>query len=163
MGAGPLACLAAPFCSRCETPLPSLTYWILGFRKDLTHFFSQTAAVPCVTGVRRAFPQRQQLRADAGRLRTATAAALCARPPPRLTELENWLDAAIDAAIRSLNIFEYEYENEDDQLLACAPEDTTVLVAADTGAVDHVIPIGALEAGRRGKPRGSRRAGDRNR
>ena len=54
--------------------------------------------------------------------------------------LEDELDAAVDAAIRSLSILEYEYENEAEQLLACAPEETTVLVAADTGAVDHVIP-----------------------
>ena len=62
-------------------------------------------------------------------------------------ELEDELDAAIDAAIHSQSILEYEYENEDDQILACAPEETTVLVAADTGAVDHVIPIGALPRG----------------
>ena len=57
------------------------------------------------------------------------------------------MNAAIGAAIRSVSILEYEYENEDDQLLACVPEETTVLVAADTGAVDHVIPIGALPGG----------------
>ena len=86
----------------------------------------------------------QKLRADAGRPRKAPTTALCSRPATRFTELEDELDAAVDAAIRSLSILEYEYETEADQLLACAPEETTVLVAADTGAVDHVIPIGAL-------------------
>ena len=51
----------------------------------------------------------------------ATITAFCVRPPTRFTELEDELDAAVDAAIRSLSILEYEYETEDDQLLACAP------------------------------------------
>ena len=77
----------------------------------------------------------------------APATALCARPATRIKELEDQLDAAVDAATRSFSILEYEYENEADQLLACAPEDTAVHVAADTGAVDHVIAIGALPRG----------------
>ena len=65
----------------------------------------------------------------------------------RSKKLEDKLDAVVDAAIRGLSILEYECDNEADQLFACAPEETTVLVAADIGAVDHVIPIGALPRG----------------
>ena len=83
-----------------------------------------------------------------GLQRKAPTTALCAAQlATRSKKLEDELDAAVDAAIRSLSILEYEYESEEDQLLVCAPEETTVLVAADTGAVDHVIPISALPRG----------------
>ena len=53
-------------------------------------------------------------------------------------------DDVIDNAVRSLGILEYEYADNVDELLACAPEETTVTVAADTSAVDNVIPITAI-------------------
>ena len=83
-----------------------------------------------------------------GQQRKASATALCAaQTAARSKKLDDELDAAVDAAIRGLSILEYECESEADQLLACAPAEMTVLVAADTGAVDHVIPIGALPHG----------------
>ena len=83
-----------------------------------------------------------------GLQRKAPTTALCAAQlATRSKKLEDELDAAVDAAIRSLSILEYEYESEEDQLLVCAPEETTVLVAADTGAVDHVIHVSAVPRG----------------
>ena len=83
-----------------------------------------------------------------GQQHKASATALCAaQAAARSKKLDDELDAAVDAAIRGLSILEYECESEADQLLACAPAEMTVLVAADTGAVDHVIPIGALPHG----------------
>ena len=83
-----------------------------------------------------------------GQQRKASATALCAaQAAARSKRFDDELDAAVDAAIRGLSILEYECENEADQLLACATAEMTVLVAADTGAVDHVIPIGALPHG----------------
>jgi hypothetical protein len=83
-----------------------------------------------------------------GQQRKASATALCAaQAAARSKKLDDELDAAVDAAIRGLSILEYECESGTDQLLACAPAEMTVLVAADTGAVDHVIPIGALPHG----------------
>ena len=62
--------------------------------------------------------------------------------------LSQQYDEAIDAAISSINILEYEFEDDKgNELLAFAPEETTILVAANTGAVDHIIPVGALPCG----------------
>ena len=77
-------------------------------------------------------PLRSLLREPAGQPAAPQAS--------RSKKLEDEFDAVVDADIR-------ECENEADQLLACAPEEMTVLVAADTGAVDHVIPVGALPRG----------------
>ena len=89
------------------------------------------------------------------KLRASTTAPEFRRPTTTITttttsrtkRLEDELDTVVDAALCSFRFLEYEYENEEDQLLVCAPEETTVLVAADTGAVDHVIPVSALPRG----------------